>query len=289
MARSALINVMVNAALKAGRGLARDFGEVENLQVSLKGPGDFVSAADHRADQVLIAELQQGPSGLWLPHRGERRDPRRRHAAIAGSSIRSTAPPISSTASRSSPSRSALEREGQRGRRRRLQSDHERALRRRARRRRLPQRSAPARRRPQASRRRRDRDRHTRRCGVRRRCLFRRAADDHGRGRRRSPRPARRPSTSPGSPPAGSTASGITACRPGTSPAASILVREAGGFVTDATGGDDSFSTGSIVAGNEEMHRQVVALLAERSQAAARYLTPPPFCRFSPLANHAKN
>jgi myo-inositol-1(or 4)-monophosphatase len=57
MARTALMNVMVNAVLKAGRGLARDFGEVENLQVSLKGPGDFVSAADHRADKTLIAEL----------------------------------------------------------------------------------------------------------------------------------------------------------------------------------------------------------------------------------------
>ena len=57
MARSALLNVMVQAALKAGRGLARDFGEVENLQVSLKGPGDFVSAADRKADETLIAEL----------------------------------------------------------------------------------------------------------------------------------------------------------------------------------------------------------------------------------------
>ncbi|HMN87986.1 MAG TPA: inositol monophosphatase family protein [Bauldia sp.] len=59
MARTALMNVMVNAVLKAGRGLARDFGEVENLQVSLKGPGDFVSAADRRADQILIAELRK--------------------------------------------------------------------------------------------------------------------------------------------------------------------------------------------------------------------------------------
>lgn len=57
MARTALMNVMVQAVLKAGRGLARDFGEVENLQVSLKGPGDFVSAADHRADRTLISEL----------------------------------------------------------------------------------------------------------------------------------------------------------------------------------------------------------------------------------------
>jgi myo-inositol-1(or 4)-monophosphatase len=59
MARTALMNVMVNAVLKAGRGLARDFGEVENLQVSLKGPADFVSAADRRADATLIAELRK--------------------------------------------------------------------------------------------------------------------------------------------------------------------------------------------------------------------------------------
>jgi myo-inositol-1(or 4)-monophosphatase len=59
MARSALLNVMVQAVLKAGRGLARDFGEVENLQVSMKGPGDFVSAADRRAEKVLIGELQK--------------------------------------------------------------------------------------------------------------------------------------------------------------------------------------------------------------------------------------
>jgi myo-inositol-1(or 4)-monophosphatase len=57
MARTALMNVMIQAVLKAGRGLARDFGEVENLQVSLKGPGDFVSAADRRADKTLISEL----------------------------------------------------------------------------------------------------------------------------------------------------------------------------------------------------------------------------------------
>lgn len=51
------MNVMIQAVLKAGRGLVRDFGEVENLQVSLKGPGDFVTAADRRADKTLIAEL----------------------------------------------------------------------------------------------------------------------------------------------------------------------------------------------------------------------------------------
>ena len=64
MARTALLNVMVNAVLKAGRGLARDFGEVENLQVSLKGPGDFVSAADRRSEQVLMAELARARPGF---------------------------------------------------------------------------------------------------------------------------------------------------------------------------------------------------------------------------------
>jgi myo-inositol-1(or 4)-monophosphatase len=57
MPRSPLMNVMVQAVSKASRGLRRDFGEVEQLQVSLKGPADFVSAADRRAEQVLRAEL----------------------------------------------------------------------------------------------------------------------------------------------------------------------------------------------------------------------------------------
>jgi myo-inositol-1(or 4)-monophosphatase len=48
---------MIQAAHKAARPLVRDFGEVENLQVSIKGPGDFVSAADRRAEQILRQEL----------------------------------------------------------------------------------------------------------------------------------------------------------------------------------------------------------------------------------------
>jgi myo-inositol-1(or 4)-monophosphatase len=48
---------MTQAARKAARGLVRDFGEVENLQVSLKGPANFVSAADRRAEEILHAEL----------------------------------------------------------------------------------------------------------------------------------------------------------------------------------------------------------------------------------------
>jgi myo-inositol-1(or 4)-monophosphatase len=60
---SPLLTVMVAAVRKAGRGLARDFGEIENLQVSRKGPGDFVSAADHKAEQVLFEELSKGRPG----------------------------------------------------------------------------------------------------------------------------------------------------------------------------------------------------------------------------------
>ena len=57
MARSALLNVMVQAALKAGKSLSRDFGEVQNLQVSVKGPGDFVSQADMKAEKIVRDEL----------------------------------------------------------------------------------------------------------------------------------------------------------------------------------------------------------------------------------------
>ncbi|QDY99981.1 inositol monophosphatase [Nitratireductor mangrovi] len=63
MARSAIINVMVQAAFKAGRSLARDFGEVQNLQVSLKGPGDYVSQADRRAEEIVHAELSKARPG----------------------------------------------------------------------------------------------------------------------------------------------------------------------------------------------------------------------------------
>ena len=57
MIHSALLNVMVKAARKAARQLIRDFGEVEKLQVSMKGPANFVSAADKRAEETLKEEL----------------------------------------------------------------------------------------------------------------------------------------------------------------------------------------------------------------------------------------
>lgn len=63
MIRSALMNVMTAAAIKAGRGLKRDLGEIENLQVSIKGPGDFVTIADRKAEKTLFEELSRGRPG----------------------------------------------------------------------------------------------------------------------------------------------------------------------------------------------------------------------------------
>ncbi len=57
MPASALMNVMTKAARKAGRALSRDFGEVEHLQVATKGHADFVSRADHRAEKIIYEEL----------------------------------------------------------------------------------------------------------------------------------------------------------------------------------------------------------------------------------------
>ncbi len=56
---SANINVMVKACRKASKILIRDFGEIENLQVSLKGPGNFVTASDIKVEKILIDELQK--------------------------------------------------------------------------------------------------------------------------------------------------------------------------------------------------------------------------------------
>lgn len=58
-ARSPLINVMVQAAYKAGRNLIHDFGEVQHLQVSMKGPSNFVNAATRRTEQILRQELEK--------------------------------------------------------------------------------------------------------------------------------------------------------------------------------------------------------------------------------------
>jgi myo-inositol-1(or 4)-monophosphatase len=60
---SPALNVMTAAARKAGRPLIRDFNELENLQISMKGPADFVTSADKRTEQILIEELSKARPG----------------------------------------------------------------------------------------------------------------------------------------------------------------------------------------------------------------------------------
>ena len=56
------MNIISRACIKASKSLIRDFGELENLQVSTKAPGDFVSSADKRTEKILIEELQKAHS-----------------------------------------------------------------------------------------------------------------------------------------------------------------------------------------------------------------------------------
>src|ERR1700754_4052089 len=60
---SPALNVMVAAARKAARPLSRDFNELENLQISMKGPADFVTSADKRTEGILIEELSKARPG----------------------------------------------------------------------------------------------------------------------------------------------------------------------------------------------------------------------------------
>ena len=75
MHHSALLNVMIAAARKTARALKRDFGELEKLQVSLKGPANFVSSADRRAEETLFAELSKARPGYgFLGEEGGQRE-----------------------------------------------------------------------------------------------------------------------------------------------------------------------------------------------------------------------
>jgi myo-inositol-1(or 4)-monophosphatase len=78
------MNVMVAAARKAGRGLTRDFGEVEQLQVSLKGPANFATSADHRSEEILFRELSKARPGygFLMEERGAVAGPDKTHRWI---------------------------------------------------------------------------------------------------------------------------------------------------------------------------------------------------------------
>lgn len=82
--QSALITVMQRAARRAARGLVRDFGEVEQLQVSRKGPADFVSNADLKAEKVLREELERARPefGLLMEESGAAKSGDGRHRFI---------------------------------------------------------------------------------------------------------------------------------------------------------------------------------------------------------------
>jgi myo-inositol-1(or 4)-monophosphatase len=81
---SPALNVMMAAARKAGRALIRDFGELENLQISKKGPADFVTSADQRTERVLVEELSKARPGycFLLEERGLVEGPDKTHRFI---------------------------------------------------------------------------------------------------------------------------------------------------------------------------------------------------------------
>ena len=62
---SANLNIMIKASEKASKTLIRDFGEVEKLQVSVKGPQDFVSNADTKAEKIIIDELSKSRKNFY--------------------------------------------------------------------------------------------------------------------------------------------------------------------------------------------------------------------------------
>src|SRR6266850_4434954 len=81
---SPALNVMMAAARKAGRGLTRDLGELENLQISRKGPADFVTNADQRTERILVDELTKARPGycFLVEERGVIDGPDRSHRFI---------------------------------------------------------------------------------------------------------------------------------------------------------------------------------------------------------------
>ena len=244
--RSANIHVMVQAAHKAARHLVRDFGEVEHLQVSVKGPGDFVSAADRRAEQILRQELARARPGFGflLEESGA--------IGAADADHRWIVDPLDGTTNflhavphfAISIGAGAARRAG---RGRGLRSDQGRAVLRREGGRRLSQRPpaaglAPRRSRPLPDR---HRDPGARlagpRQGLRRAARPRLAARSPASAASAPPR-----SISPTSPPAASTAFGSTASRPGTWPPGIVLVREAGGLIGRLEGDHDLLADGTL-------------------------------------------
>jgi len=265
MPASALLNVMIGAARRAGRGLARDFGELEQLQVSMKGPANFATTADHRSEELLYRELSKARPGygFLMEERGVVAGPDRTHRWIVdpldGTTNFLHGLPLFCTAI-------ALEREGEivagvvynpildelytaeKGQGAFLNNRRLRVASRRALAECLIATGIPHRGRESAH------ARFLTECGT----LMRQVA-----GIRRT----------------GSAAidlAWVAAGRfdgyvehhlgPWDMAAGTLLVREAGGQVTDSKGGKHMLESGSIVAGNSYVHKAVLELLAEAKE-----------------------
>jgi myo-inositol-1(or 4)-monophosphatase len=269
MAYSATLNVMIKAAHRAGRSLKRDLGEVENLQVSLKGPRNFVTAADRRAEEIVREELAKArPDYGFLGEEG---------GARPGSdkSHRWIVDPLDGTTNflHGIPHFAvsiALERDGaivagitynpanddlfvaERGKGAFLNDRRIRV----AARTRLPD-AIVACGMPHYGRR---TDLKLARCEIA-------AAQQHFAGLRRYGA-------------ATLDLAWVAAGRldaywerdlsPWDVAAGMIIVREAGGFISDTEGGDTVMTTGNVAAGNDTMHRELLRLLKEAGQEAAK-------------------
>ena len=261
MPASALMNVMVQAARKAGRSLARDFGEVEHLQVSIKGPANFVSAADHKAEQIIFDELSRARPGygFLMEERGAIEGADKTHRWIVD--------PLDGTTNflHSVPMFAisiGLEREGDLVAGVDLQSDEQRAC-------------SP----PSAARAPICNDRRIR---VAARTRMDESIVVTGIPHRGRPDHQRIPSElqavmleTAGVRRTGAAALDLAwvaagrfdgywerAIKPWDMAAGIVLVREAGGFVTDCPGGQDMLSSGDVVAGNETVHRGLLKLVS---------------------------
>jgi hypothetical protein len=106
-AHASTLNIAVKAARRAGQIINRASQDVDHLKVSSKRQNDFVTEVDRAAEDAIIGVLREAyPDHAILAEESARRPARQATANIAGSSIRSTAPPTSSTACRSTPCRS---------------------------------------------------------------------------------------------------------------------------------------------------------------------------------------
>jgi len=266
MPASALMNVMVQAARKAARGLTRDFGEVEQLQVSVKGPANFVSAADERAEKTLFQELSKARPGygFLMEEGGEIEGSDKSHRWIIdpldGTTNFLHGMPLFAISV-------ALERDGQivAGLIYNPVSDE-----------------------LYTAEKGKGAFLNDRRLRVAARKTLADAVVSTGiphRGRTGHPRFLREVETAMGEV-AGIRRTGAASIdlawtasgrfdgywehniQPWDMAAGILLVREAGGFVTDASGGQDMFGTGSVVAGNTSIHKALLGVLETATRNA---------------------